>query len=225
MGSGDDTVTFNDATDFSSFTSEFTNITDAGGNDSLDFDSGAVSGSLDFSKLTEFETLNLTGNADNVTLSGATDLDVNGGAGNDTFALDFSNIANFDIDGEAGTANKVDVNSASGLNVASDGDEIFGNTEDLSNIQHLDISGLNGGAGFSSDDSKEFAFTTEMLEDWLGASSGELKLTLTSAQAEDISFTDSTSQVHDTTAAGTSQIVTGTSYNLDTDTSLLIEIV
>ena len=59
--------TFDDTAEFNAFRDEFANIVDAGGSDTLSFGSAAVSGDLDFSKLGEFETLNLSGGNDTIT--------------------------------------------------------------------------------------------------------------------------------------------------------------
>ena len=93
-------------------------------------------------------------------------------------------------------------------------------------MEELDITGLNSGNGFASNDSNELQFTSSMLDNWIGSNSGSFKLTLTAVQAEDISFTDFTTGTERNTTAGsgTDSIVSGTTYNLDADTQLIIDI-
>ena len=226
MSSGNDTVSFGSESDFTAFSSEFTTSINAnGGNDTLSFGSTLINADLDFSHISGFENINLSGGADSLIISGDEAKNINGLGGDDTFSLDFSNIGNFNIDGGANN-DKIEFNANTGISISSDGDSLF-SSENFTHIEELDISNLNGGAGFSSDDNKEFNFTSEMLDKWIGSNQGSLKLTLTAAQAEDISFTDSitNSQRNTTVGTGDDSIVTGTTYSLDNDTTLIIDIV
>ena len=78
LSGGNDTITFDDTAEFNAFRDNFTDIIDAGGNDTLSFGSTAVTGDLDFSKLGEFENLNLSSANDNLTISGDEPTNING---------------------------------------------------------------------------------------------------------------------------------------------------
>ncbi|HUH42731.1 MAG TPA: hypothetical protein VLZ29_06425 [Sulfurimonas sp.] len=152
--SGDDTVTFADKTSFDNWVAKFTSI-DGGssGGDTISFGATAINGDLDFSKLNDFENLNLSSAADNITLSGDEAANVNTLGGNDIVTLDFSNINNFTVDGGAG----VDTLSISG----SGTETLSGN---FSNFEVLNLSGfsnvtINSTAidSWSSTDSLEFS--------------------------------------------------------------------
>ena len=124
LGGGDDTLNI----DFANF--NFSDTFDfGGGDDTLSFNT-AVSGNLDFSNISDLETINLSASADSLTISGDEPDTINGLGGNDTFALDFSNINNFSIDGGADT----DTLSIS----VSDGNVLAGN---FSNFEVLNLSG------------------------------------------------------------------------------------
>ncbi|MDD3476500.1 MAG: hypothetical protein PHI38_06500, partial [Sulfurimonas sp.] len=131
--SGDDTVTFADKTSFDNWVAKFTSI-DGGssGGDTISFGATAINGDLDFSKLNDFENLNLSSAADNITLSGDEAANVNTLGGNDIVTLDFSNINNFTVDGGAG----VDTLSISG----SGTETLSGN---FSNFEVLNLSGFS----------------------------------------------------------------------------------
>ena len=72
---------------------------------------------------------------------------------------------------------------------------------------------------------QEFNFSKSLVESLVGSISGDLTIKLTAQQAADIQFTTSDNQVHDTTSAGASQIADNTTYALDSDTNLIIDIV
>jgi hypothetical protein len=224
MSNADDTLTFDDKTEFDNFTGNFTDIVDAGGTDTISFGSTAISGDLDFTKLAEFENLNLSSVADDVTLSGDEPSNVNALGGDDNFTIDFGNVANFNstngIDGGTGT-NKVTLTGSA--SVTTDGDDFLDGINYFEGISELDLTALNGGAGFSDDNAVEFEFTNSMLEDWIGTADGDLKLTLTNEQAEDIMFTDNNGVEHNTTSLGSANINDGT-YDLDSNTTLTINI-
>ena len=224
LGAGNDTVTM----DFSNLTSADSIDFGSGGNDTLNLNGGGVINDLDFSNISNLDTLNLSSSNDTITLGSNTAAaiegnndSINGNAGDDTFNLDFSNIGNFSIDGGSDTTGDKVVLTGSVSNVTSDTE--FAPAASFENIEELDITGLNSGSGFASDNTNEFIFTSSMLDNWIGSNSGSFKLTLTAAQAEDITFTDQGGQVHDTTDAGLSNI-SSTSYSLDADTTLVIDI-
>jgi hypothetical protein len=111
--SGNDTLQFTDLTSFSTLSGKFDSIDGgAGTNDTITF-SSAADGTLDFSKYSNFETLTLSGSADNLIFTDATAFAdftgkftaINGGASNDTLTftntvttdLDMSKLSNFEI--------------------------------------------------------------------------------------------------------------------------------
>ncbi|MFV0561541.1 beta strand repeat-containing protein [Malaciobacter mytili] len=224
FSNGNDVILFDDITDFTNFNNKFTTINDLGGNDTINFGSISITGDLDFSKLDDFETLNLSSSDDDISISGDEPTNINGEGGNDTFALDFNNIGSFNLDGGA-NSDKVKV-SGNGISITNDLDNLFGGAENFTNIEHLDITSLNGGAAFSSDVEKEFEITASMVEEWLGSTNGNLKLSLTKAQAENLSFTTSDSQEHNTSVSGSANSIdNGGVYNLDADTTLTIDLI
>ncbi|MFA9372920.1 MAG: beta strand repeat-containing protein [Poseidonibacter sp.] len=186
MHSGDDTVTFDTVSEFNNFINEFNDINDIGGNDSLSFGSTAISGDLDFSKLSDFENLNLSSTNDTITLSGDEATNVNGLDGDDDFTLDFTNIDSFNIDGGSNvtTGDTVNLNGNTGTTLTSDTN--FGHSTSFDNIEVLDISSLTLN---TQDDTTEFEFTDALIESWTSGSNN-LTLKLTSTQAEKIKFTD-----------------------------------
>ena len=119
-------------------------------------------------------------------MSGDESENVNGLAGNDTFSLDFSNIDNFSIDGGANTDDVI----LSGSSNSITSDTEFGHETSFTNIERLDISSLSLN---TLDSSTEFEFTDALLQSWTGSTTGNLTLSLTSAQADLIKFTDTTS--------------------------------
>jgi len=215
LSSGADTITFADTTQFNAFRNEFTDIVDAGGSDTLSFGSSAVTGDLDFSKLSEFETLNLSSNDDNLTISGDEPATINGLAGNDTFSLDFSSIRN--LDGGANT----DTVSLTGNTGSISSDTDFNESSIFTNIEKLDITSLNLN---TSDNNTEFNFTEAMIDAWTGNATGNLTLSLTSSQVEKIKFTDSSSTVHDSYNAGTSSDIHDNTVYTIGDNTLTIDI-
>ena len=184
LGSSDNTITFDDTTEFNAFRNEFTDIVDAGGNDTLSFGSIAVTGDLDFSKLSEFENLNLSSTNDNLTLSGDEPSNINGLGGNDQFTLDFSSVKT--LNGGLDT----DTVKFTGATSTISTDSQFTPNSSFINIEELDISSLSLNTANAS---TEFEFTDALLQSWTGNATGNLKLSLTSSQAELIKFTDTTS--------------------------------
>uniref|UniRef100_UPI0040472DEE hypothetical protein n=1 Tax=Aliarcobacter sp. TaxID=2321116 RepID=UPI0040472DEE len=225
MSNGDDTVTFDDTTDFNNFISEFTDIVDAGGNDTLSFGSVGVSGDLDFTKLGEFENLNLSSANDNITLSGDESTNVNGGAGNDTFSLDFSNVSNFVIDGGTNSAGDDKINITGNSATISSDTNIFG-AGAFDNIEALDLTAANLNVGADATDggvNAEFTLTGSLINEWTnnGLSSGSLKLTLDADAASKLEFTNSGGTKYGGDDTGTSSITNGT-YTLDNGAELII---
>jgi Ca2+-binding RTX toxin-like protein len=221
LSSGDDTITFDDVTEFNNFRNEFTtDIVDAGGNDSLSFGSSAVSGDLDFSKLGEFENLNLSSVADSLTLSGDEPDNINGLGGNDTFTINFSNLVNFDFDGGSGT-DTVSVNGT-GTGATTDGAD-FGTVTSatFTNIETLDLTGLDF-SGFGDD--QEYLFTDALLDNWNGAGT-DFTIRINAEDAENIKFTEQGGTVRDGNGTGDSgNTITTGDYDLG-NTTLHIEIV
>ncbi|WP_258239503.1 hypothetical protein, partial [Arcobacter sp. LA11] len=221
LSNGNDTINFDDTIDFNNFIGEFGTISDAGGTDSLSFGSSAVSGDLDFSKLGNFENLNLSSVADTITLSGDESTNINGLGGDDNFTLDFTNIDDFTIDGGSGTSDTVDLNGTSNSIAA---DEEFGHALSFTNIENLDISGLNL---VTADGDTEFEFTDALIKSWTGETNGNLTLSLTSTQVDLIKFTDTISGTerneYDTVTTTTS-IEDNTTYDLG-DSTLTIDLI
>lgn len=214
--SGDDNISFDNLTEFNNFINEFTDIVDSGGNDTLSFGSSSISGDLDFSKLSEFENLNLSSNDDNITLSGDEPSNINGGAGNDNFTLDFANIDNFTIDGGSDTtADRVSLTGTT-QNITSD--TVFGHANSFTNMEEIDFTNLNldGTAG-----SAEFELTADLLNSWAGDSSTSLKLILDADDASKLKFTDSSNTVQ---GDGASSISAGTYTLNDNGTTVTLDI-
>jgi hypothetical protein len=185
---------------------------------SSDLSNVNIDGTITINDSTADDTITGSSKDDTLNISGGSD-SVNLGAGDDSVVLDFSNLST--IDGGSGS----DTISLTGsATVTTDGDT-FSGAQNATGIEVLDLTALNSGAGFSSDDSIEFNFSTSLLDSLLGSSSGDLTLKLTAEQAEDIQFTTSDNQVHDTTTAGSSSIEDATTYALDADTNLVIDII
>jgi len=221
LSSGDDTITFDTVTEFNNFRNEFTtDIVDAGGTDSLSFGSSAISGDLDFSKLAEFENLNLSSVADSLIVSGDEPDIINGLGGDDTFTINFSNLANFDFDGGSGT-DTVSVNGT-GTGATADGAD-FGTVTSatFTNIETLDLTGLDF-SGFGDD--QEYLFTDALLDSWNGAGS-TFTLKINAEDAENIKFTEQSGTIRDGNGAGDSgNTITTGDYDLG-NTTLHIDIV
>jgi hypothetical protein len=218
-GSGNDTFSFTDAS-----LSNLDTINAGGGTDTLTISDATTLSDADFTNLSGFEKLQLSDNTNSVTLgsevSGAGINTVVGGSGDDTFTLDFSNVTNID----AGSGNDT-VELTGSATVANDGDAFTG-AQNAKGIELLDLTQLNSGGGFNSDDSIEFNFDISLIEKLVGSSSGDLKIKLTAEQAEDISFKDKDGNEYNTTDTNqTYHITDDTSYALDSDTNLVIDIV
>ncbi|KIM07649.1 MAG: hypothetical protein KU29_06540 [Sulfurovum sp. FS06-10] len=125
-----DGMSFTNASDFDTWKAKFTSIDFGTSNDdSISFTS-SISGNLDFSNISDLETLNLSASGDNLTISGDEPTHINGLGGNDSFVLDFTNIANFTVDAGADT----DTLSIT----VSNGNTLAGN---FSNFEVLNLSG------------------------------------------------------------------------------------
>ncbi len=210
LGSSDNTITFTDTTEFNAFRNEFTDIVDAGGNDTLSFGSSDVTGDLDFSKLTEFENLNLSSTNDNITLSGDEPSNINGLAGDDTFSLDFSNVRTLDGGSDTDTV-KFNGNTSA---ISTDTD--FTTNSTITNVERLDITSLNLS---TSDNDTEFNFTEGFLDSITGSDIGNLTLSLTSSQVEKIKFTDnSTGEHYSYNTSMPSDIADNTTYSIGNNT-------
>ena len=213
FGISDDTLNINfDELDSS-------DILDFGnGDDTLAFDT-AVSGDLDFSNISNLENLNLSSGNDNISLSGDEPTNVNGEAGDDTFALNFSNIDNFNIDGGSNTDNV----ELTGNSNSISSDTEFGHASSFTNIEKLDIRTLNLD---TADTGTEFEFTDALIQSWTGSSTGNLTLSLTSTQADLIKFTDTSSSTERNSYNSgntNSDISDNTTYNLG-NTTLTIDL-
>jgi hypothetical protein len=216
LGSSDNTITFTDTTEFNAFRNEFTDIVDAGGNDTLSFGSSAVTGDLDFSKLAEFENLNLSSTNDNITLSGDEPENVNGLGGNDQFTLDFSSVKTLNGGSDIDTVKFTGATST----IATDTD--FATNSTITNVEKFDISSLNLN---TSDNNTEFNFTEGFLESITGSTTGNLTLSLTSSQVEKIKFTDNSTGEHDSyNTSSSSDIADNTTYSIGSN-SLTIDII
>jgi hypothetical protein len=180
------------------------------GTDDISF-SSTVSGDLDFSKLSSIERLNLSGNADTLTISGDEPTTINGLAGNDQFTLDFSTVRTLDGGNDTDTVKFTGATS----NISADTDFTFGAS--LTNIEKLDITGLSLN---TSSTTTEFNFTDTMIKQWSGSATGTVALSLTSAQTDKIMFTDSGNTVHDTQLSAGTYDYTLKDDSLDGSTTL-----
>ncbi|MEA3289359.1 MAG: hypothetical protein U9Q04_04170, partial [Campylobacterota bacterium] len=213
MHSGDDTVTFDDVTEFNNFRDEL-NVVDSGGTDTLQFGSTSVSGDLDFANLDEFENLELSSTADDITLSGDEPDNINASGGDDTLTLDFSNVSSFTTLDGAGGADEVELTGTFAANNAD-----FGSTGDYDNIETLDISAMTG----TNNAEDEVIFTDALLDDWNGTGT-DFTLQLDSSQAENIKFETQDGTIYD--GSGTddhnNNIADGVEYDLG-NTTLTID--
>ena len=133
--------------------------------------------------------------------------------------MNFSNIDNFNIDGGSNTDNV----ELTGNSNSISSDTEFGHASSFENMEKLDISSLSLN---TADSSTEFEFTDALLESWTGSATGNLTLSLKSAQADLIKFTgsDTTSSTASTTYDGnTASVESGHTYDLG-NTSLTIDI-
>ena len=211
MYSGDDTVTFDDVSEFDNFRNEL-NVVDSGGTDTLQFGTTSVTGNLDFTNLDEFENLELSSVADNITLSGDEPDNIYGLGGDDTFTLDYSNVSSFTtLDGGVGS----DEISLTGTFAANNAN--FGSVDDYDNIETLDISNMS----LTGTDDNEVIFTDALFDSWNGAGTN-FTLKLDSSQAENISITAG-GTTYDGAATGDSgSTISETTYNLG-NTTLTID--
>jgi hypothetical protein len=182
LSSGDDTITFDDVTEFNNFRTEFSNIVDAGGTDNLSFGLASVIGDLDFTNLSEFENLNLSSSADNLTVSGDEPANIFGLDGDDIFTLNFSNLTNLNAGNDTDT---VALTGNTGTSISAD--TVFGKAAQFDNIETLDMSNLTLN---TADANTEFEITSSLIDEWTDADN-DLTLVLNGAsQADQIKFTD-----------------------------------
>jgi hypothetical protein len=134
---GDDSISFANQTSFDSWADKFEEVDFGSSNsDSVSFNN-AVNGELDFSNISELENVNLSGDADSVTLTPNSDtIAVDGGAGEDNFTLDFSSIGRFEIDGGSGDDTVTLSDSSTAINISN----TFSN---FTNFEALDFSGAS----------------------------------------------------------------------------------
>jgi len=195
MSTGNDTISFDDVTDLNNFRTEFTNIADAGGDDTLEFGTSTISGDLDFSGLNEFENLNLSSVGDTITLSGDEPSNIDGLGGDDNFTLDFSNIGSFTIDGGEATETNGDTIDISGNTGASVNlDTSLGNINAFDNIEALDFTSFDMNVGADASDggtNAEFTLTSDLINAWTSGDNS-LKLTLDADDASKLEFNDTT---------------------------------
>jgi len=148
LSSGDDTVATGSGSDTVNIDGnnlDLNDVIDAGTGDTdiLNITANGTIADIDFTQLLNFNTLNMTVNADSVELSseaagafeaGST---VNGLAGDDNFTIDFSNLGQFTIDGGSDSDSVI----TSGGTLDASGNTTLGLNAD--NIETLDISSLN----------------------------------------------------------------------------------
>jgi hypothetical protein len=217
LGSGDDTVSVTSA--------NLTNSDkiDAGAdNDTLSITDAATLADSDFTNLFGFETLDLSDNANSVTLgseaaeAGLTT--VNGGTDSDTFTLDFSNLSTITTkDGDAGT----DTAAITGTHDLA-ADEVFGTAGDFDNIEVLDLTAMT----INGDDTLEFEITKEIIQDWSSQSDGDLTLKITSDQAENIKVTaDDQNDIPDEGTKTFESVEDNHTYDFGDDVTLTVDIV
>jgi len=232
---GADTINFTDKSSFDSWVSKFSTVSGGASTDELSF-SSAVTDDLDFSQLSSFETLSFDSGDDTITFGSdefnagirtlnlgdgtnvanlnadtSSQVDVNGGSGNDEFVLDFSRIndGDYQLDGVSGS-DTVKANGSWSLS----GDMNFAVSTAFDNIDRIDLSSLT----LSGDDDQEFMFSGSLVNNWTNNDStgGSLSLKLTSDQLENVGYTDDSGIYHDGVSAGTS-------YNLENGATLVIE--
>jgi Ca2+-binding RTX toxin-like protein len=209
-----DTMNFTDKSNFDTFKSKFTSISTGGGNDEFTF-SSAITEDLDFSNITNLETLSFGAGDDTITFGSdefsagirtlnlgdgtnvanlnadtSSQVQVNGGSGNDEFVLDFSRINqnDYQLDGGAGS----DTVKATGAWTLSS-DMNFASLTSFDNIETLDLSGLS----ISGDPENDFIFSGDMVSSWTDASNS-LTLKLSGGQDSYIDFVDVSSTVGNT---------------------------
>jgi len=194
------------------------------GTDSLSF-SSAVTSDLDFSKLSSFETLTFGSNSDTITFgtdefnagirtlnlgdgtnmanlnaNTTSQVQVNGGSGNDEFVLDFSRIndGDYQLDGVSGS----DIVKVTGSWSLS-GDMNFAASTAFDNIETLDLTGLS----ISGDTENDFIFSGDMISSWTD-SGNSMTLKITSGQENYIDYTDVSSTVGNTVTFTNGAILT-----------------
>eukprot|EP01029_Cantina_marsupialis_P016090 TRINITY_DN3571_c0_g1_i1.p1 TRINITY_DN3571_c0_g1~~TRINITY_DN3571_c0_g1_i1.p1 ORF type:complete len:5289 (+),score=1833.13 TRINITY_DN3571_c0_g1_i1:2362-15867(+) len=215
LSSGDDTITFDNTTEFNNFTSEFTNINDAGGNDTLSFGNTSVNGDLDFSKLNDFENLNLSSSNDSITLSGDEPQNIDGLAGDDNFTLDFTSLDSdsFNIDGGANN----DTVSVTGSTNSISLDTTFGDVDDFSNMETIDLTGMTFNTAADSSDggtNAEWTLDGSLIDAW-GNGTDDLIIRLNSSDASKIEFTDSSNNKFGGDDSDSTALSDGATYTLN----------
>ncbi|MGE4457434.1 MAG: hypothetical protein AB7E13_10880, partial [Arcobacteraceae bacterium] len=224
---GADTINFTDKSSFDSWVSKFSAVSGGSGTDTLSFGS-AVTSDLDFSKLSSFETLSFDSGNDTITFGSdefsagirtlnlgdgtnvanlnedtSSQVQVNGGSGNDEFVLDFSRIndGDYQLDGLGGN-DTVKVTGSWSLS----GDMNFASTTAFDNIETLDLTGLS----ISGDTENDFIFSGDMISNWTdGGNSMTLKIT--SGQENYFDYTDVSS-----TSGNTVTFTNGATLTIET---------
>jgi hypothetical protein len=223
-GTGDDTFTFNDASLSSA------DIINAGtGTDTLSISDTASLTDVDFTNLSGFDTLTLSDNANSVILGseavGAGITSVTGGSASDNVTKSFDSAIT--VDGGVGT-DTVNINETNATAITAD--TALGANTDFSNIEVLDFSDISLNVGADTSDggtNAEFTITKEMIEAWTGSSDGDLTIKIKSDDEDKIEFVDKDGAKYgsdDTGAVGTT-ILDNTTYHLDADTDITIDIV
>lgn len=231
--SGVDTLNLSNAGEFNDFKSKFTgNINFGGGSDELRFGDSDGTYDLDFTNVSNLETLSFGAGNDTVTFGidefnagirtlnlgdgtntanlnadTSSQVQVNGGNGSDEFVLDFSRINqnDYQLNGGAGS----DTVKVMGIWNLSE-DMAFASSGIFTNIERIDLSEMT----LNGDDSYEFMFTGSLINSW--SSSNNISLKLTSDQLENIGYTDSDGNYQNSVTAGTT-------YNLQDGAQLIIE--
>ena len=214
LASGDDTITFDNKTEFDNFKNKFSDIIDAGGNDTIKFASSSVSGDLDFGKLTEFENLELSSTNDSITLSGDEPSNVKGLGGDDSFTLDFSKVSSFTTDGGSGS-DTVSITGDTGSDITSD--TAIGFYSNLNNIETIDFTNLTFNVGSDTSDGgtkADYVFNGEWIHTI--SSNDEITLILDSDDAGKLEFRDNNNVKYGGDDSDANTITNGT-YTLHDD--------
>ena len=199
FATGDDKLSFTDSSSFDNFTNKFNNIDLNSGNDEFDF-SSAVTSDLDFSNVSNLETLNFSDNDDSVTFGSdeytagirtlnlgdgtntadlnadtSSSVSVNGGIGNDEFVLDFSRISekDYQVDGSTGS-DTITLHGYNGQDAQSSLNNVF------NSMEKLDLSDSGG----------TFTIDADVINSWNGASNNEFTISGAGDDTLNITTTD-----------------------------------
>ena len=176
LSSGVDEVTFTDKSSFDSFKGKFSSGIDTkGSSDEFSF-SSQVTNDLDFSNVSNLESLDFNGTNNSITYgseeatAGVENITL--GTGTDNFNLDFSNIASLsNVDGETGT-DTITLTNYNNATVTSALNGVF------DNMETLDLSGTG-----------TFTIDSEVINNW--RDSGNSIFTISGSSDDTLNITTS----------------------------------